>query len=527
MKKTLFVGLLALLGLITSCQKDKLDEPLLELKSEEQVRVEHAAGEIIVGVETNQARWSAMSNASWLVATRAGNNLLLTIEENRDLSPRQGVVVVSAGGLLRSITIDQEGNNQIDLGMLTEAGERLIVLPNTGAERRYILPIESESWTATSSADWLQVLALPRSGELVLKAQDNETIDARTAEVKINLGTSSLTLQVKQLGKLHYLLPYNAWRGTLAEVDLQEKARGSAISGVPVLQNQVDIPYYTFKTQSEAFPTVRYEFMDYGSNFLYATVLIASKASIVYEKAFWDFLVEQGYTRISPADKSSGLIEYRHDEEKTSLYILTQNTAQGPVGYVYLYPLDPKVEGVKPSFSFDPGFIDFTKGLQEVEAWEATQGGRFDAEFTKALGAPFWFVPDPLFGRAYIFEQLTASHPEGYQPKLRQSILLYGKAEEAFARVGKVGYVTVAWNKMMTDLGYTYLYFHPAVRSHVYIHPDKQIAVEMSGLTLSSYYLNRVIVTSTGKTSSASPSSVQATSPLSVSGLDLLPTLLP
>ncbi len=520
MKKALFVGLLALLGLITSCQEDKLDEPMLTLSSEEQVSIDSQAHEIVVGVETNQARWSAVSNASWLEATRAGNSLQLTIEENTDLSPRQGVVVVSAGGLLRSITIEQQGYNRLDLGTATSSGERLVTLPNTGAERRYIVPIESESWTATSSAEWLQVLALPRSGELVLKAQDNETVEARTTSVVLDLGSSQLSFQVKQLGKLHYLLPYNAWRGGLAEVELLEKARGSAIATTPVLQNDVDIPYYTFKTQSAAFPNVRYEFMSYGSDFLYATVLVASDPTIVYSQSFWSFLVEEGYTRISPADKTSGLIEYRHQEQGTNLYILTQTNDQGTsVGYVYLYPSDPKVEGTTPSFTFDPGFIDFTKSRADVEAWETSHSGQYDSEFSKALGVPFWFVPSPYFGRGYVFD--TAG-------KLSRSILLYSKADETFTRIGMVAYPTQAWHKMMTGLGYTYLYFHPAVRSHIYIHQDKKIAAEMSALTLSSYYLNRVVVYSIAtQTSSAQTSLGPVTAGLRAGRIDQLPSLLP
>lgn len=499
MKRLLFcTGLLSLLTLVTSCQKDSLNEPVLNLSVQTDLKVEYKASEIIVGIETNQVKWAAVAHAPWLQATPAGNNLVITTTENSDLAPRQGTISISGGGILRTLIVEQSGNNILDLGVGNTSEAPTIQLTKDGGEARYVIRIASDAWTATSDAEWLDVIALPRAGELLVNADSNETIYERNAQIKVSVSGSEATINVTQEGHLHFYLPHNLWGRNFIEVEALEKKRGSKHTGTPIQDNNTDIPYYTFSTVSAAFPTVRYEFNDYGTDFLYATTLISPDATLVYSKAFLDFLTAEGFKRISPAEKTSGLLEYLNEEKKTSLYIYAANENGKLVGYVYLYPTFEQEAAVTLTATFDPGFTKFGTGtLADVQAWEAQNSGQYDSEFSALLKLPFWFVPDPLFGRGYFFN-------EGDTPTVQRTLLLYTNPAQAFFKYGGISRPTAEWNKMLAGLGYEYNMFNPIARTHIYVHRKKMLGVEMAAITLVIHPLVRTFVYSIGQPSTSS-----------------------
>lgn len=473
MKKTLLiVSLLGLLGLVASCQKDKLDDPMLKLASDSEIRVEHQATELTIGVETNQLEWVATSNRDWLVAQTAGNDLLLTMDENVGLTPREGTVVVTAGGLTRSLHIEQAGKNtfSLDLGGGAQDKPR-VALAQAGGEMRLIIKLKDDSWSASTSDSWLQIFARPNMGELVLRAGPNETKSTRTGHIDIIAGKAKLTIEVRQKGILHFLLPYNLWGKNFTDVEALELKRGSKRTGTPSTSVSPAIPHYTFTSPSDAFGTIMYEFMDYGADFLYATTLISEDPALVYSDEFLAFLTEEGYTRISPADKTSGVIEYRHAEQKVQLYISQKKTASSTKGIVYLYPIVEQAQPQATLPDFSPGMVDFGKDkLEAIKQWEAQHGGQMDEEFSSP-GLVFFFVPDPYYARGYFIDDKTGEYSE--------SIHMYGDYKLGAYLFGKISYPTREWNDLLESKGYVFNSFSPSGRSYIYVNRSEGLALSM------------------------------------------------
>ncbi len=484
-KALLIVSLLGLLGLMAACQKDKLDDPTLQLASEPQLQLAYQATELAIGVETNQPEWLAVSNRDWLTAQPAGNDLLLTAKENPSLSPRRATVVVTAGGLTRTLQIEQAGQTTIalDLGNGTQDNPR-VSLDKEGGEMRLVIKIPEETWSASTTDDWLEVFARPHVGELVLRATANETTRSRTGRIEITAGKAKATIEVRQKGLLHFLLPYNLWGQNYTDVEALELKRGSKPTGVPASNVSPTIPYYTFTSPSAAFGTIRYEFMDYGADFLYATTLISEDPTLVYSDDFLAFLLEEGYTRISPADKTTGLIEYRHTEQKVQLYIYTQTTSNVKRGIVYLYPIHEQAHAQETLADFSPGMVEFGKDkVEAINAWEAQHGGHHDEEFSSP-GLRFYFVPDPYYARGYFVDAKTGVYEE--------SIHFYSDYTRGAYLFGKISYPTREWNALMERKGYSYVLFNPASRGYLYRNATEGINVMMRAATLGPRMLLRL-----------------------------------
>lgn len=503
-KALLIVSLLGLLGLVASCQKDKLEDPILKLSSESEIKVEHGATELTIGVETNQAEWLAVSNRDWLVAQPAGNNLLLNVKANSALSSREGTIVITAGGLTRSIHFEQAGQNtfNLDLG----GGAQQISIEQEGGEMRLVIKLREDSWSASTSDSWLEVFARPNVGELVLRADANETTKTRIGHIEIVAGKATVSIEVRQKGVLHFLLPYSLWGKDFADIETLESERGSRLSGIPLPNANPAVPYYSFSSPSSAFGTITYEFMDFETDTLYATTLLSEDPDLVYSEDFLAFLVEEGYTRVSPADKTSGLIQYRNTEQKINLYIYTQTTNNVKHGIVYLYPIHEQPRPQATLDDFSAGMIDFGKGKEDaIREWEAKHDGQFDESFSSP-GLLFFFVPDPYYARGYFVNAETGVYDE--------TLHFFGDYTLGAYLYGKISYPTKEWNALMESKGFVYAYFNPINRSHVYSNDKDGLNASMNAFRLGPRTLLRVNVWA------------KAPATNSVSGEDIEPMLL-
>lgn len=482
MKRLLSIlGVLGICVLIPSCQRDRLDEPQLVLATGQTLSLGHEASEQVIPLETNQKQWTAITDVEWLEAVPAGKNLLLRALENPSMAGRRGQVVVTAGGLTTSILVEQKGQDvlTIDLGLSNSS----LLVEKEGGDMRLVLKSNSRDWSATSDQDWLQVLARPRNGELVLRIDANKTTETRIGNITIQSEGKTQQIQIKQKGLLHYYLPYSLWGENYTKIEKLENARGSKIHTLPNAQARPAIPDYTFSTLSAVFPQVKYEFVSYGSDMLYATTLISGGVAEVYNDAFYQFLVEEGYQRISPADKVDGQIEYIHDTQKIRLYITKQVLNNAEVAVVYLYPIREQAEPQETLATFDPGLTEFGIATRtRVEEWEESNGGKFDAEFGGVVGLPFWFAPDPLLGRAYFFEEKKDTDPADYQPTFNKTLQLYRTHKVAFYKYGALDFVTREWTDLMAREGYTFGFFEPSGRTYRYYHNQKRIGIAIKSL---------------------------------------------
>ena len=202
MKK--IVSILSTVVLVAaSCQKPV--EPSLSLKDQE-ISAPAAGLEQTVTFQTNQD-WSATPDAGWVTVTPASGSaadgsatITVSVVKNDTFDARTAKVSVKAGPLSATITVNQAGKD-----VVFTLSDQQLNAETAGLEKT----IEFESntdWTASSDASWLTVT--PASGKasdakvsITIKAEKNDTFDARTAKVNVTAGKNSAVITVSQAGK--------------------------------------------------------------------------------------------------------------------------------------------------------------------------------------------------------------------------------------------------------------------------------------------------------------------------------------
>ncbi|MBS7290720.1 MAG: BACON domain-containing protein [Bacteroidales bacterium] len=202
MKK--IVSILSTVVLVAaSCQKPV--EPSLSLKDQE-ISAPAAGLEQTVTFQTNQD-WSATPDAGWVTVTPASGSaadgsatITVSVVKNDTFDARTAKVSVKAGPLSATITVNQAGKD-----VVFTLSDQQLNAEAAGLEKT----IEFESntdWTASSDASWLTVT--PASGKasdakvsITIKAEKNDTFDARTAKVNVTAGENSAVITVNQAGK--------------------------------------------------------------------------------------------------------------------------------------------------------------------------------------------------------------------------------------------------------------------------------------------------------------------------------------
>lgn len=476
MKTTKFLwGLLSSLWLLTSCQQEQVDTTSwLKVDANDVIQLESGTSETIIPVSTSDGRWAATCNASWLEAKQVGNNLLINATSNESLETRHAQIIVTSGTMSKSLLIEQTGYPSL----VVETSPTKIVFGQPQGEMRVLLKTNAQSWTVENTADWLEVVALERVGELVLRAKANETIQTRTADLVITVPNHQYTLKVKQKGKLHFFLPVFAWGKNLDDIIPQERSRGSRITITPNPQANPRIPDYTFTTISKAFPQVKYEFLSYGDKLLYATTLLG-EATLIYSQEFLDFLKEEGFERVTPETQTSGLIKFIHKGNHTELYIyaLTDKKTKKLQGYVSCRPIVEQPQAMPTLDNLNLGIQRFGEATKkDVEDWETTQGGKYDAEFSSLFGIPFYFVPDPFYARGYFFDKKDEQDPKS-DDVVSEYIVFYEDYTKGFYRFGAMDYITREFNELMQREGFQLSFYNPSSRGYVYSNPQKHINI--------------------------------------------------
>ena len=202
MKK--IVSILSTVVLVAaSCQKPV--EPSLSLKDQE-ISAPAAGLEQTVTFQTNQD-WSATPDAGWVTVTPASGSaadgsatITVSVVKNDTFDARTAKVSVKAGPLSATITVNQAGKD-----VVFTLSDQQLNAEAAGLEKT----IEFESntdWTASSDASWLTVT--PASGKasdakvsITIKAEENDTFDARTAKINVTAGKKSAVITVNQAGK--------------------------------------------------------------------------------------------------------------------------------------------------------------------------------------------------------------------------------------------------------------------------------------------------------------------------------------
>lgn len=416
MKRKIF-ALLMVLGIFvaaSSCQKDELEEPSLSL-SQTSVDLQKSASSKDITVTTNQSEWSAMSNVNWIDLTMQGTTLKITATENLSPNERKGKVMVLAGGLSKSIEVKQTGS---DVSLVT-IPEKLDV-DQYGGNYQFDVKANTQDWTITTDAKWITITPKQFKNEVLVSIAENKEKTPRVAKLILTGGKTVKEFTVNQSGIIYYILPYFGFGEKASAVRKFETTRKSELVKQPDgLFNQ---SAWDFETKSSAFSLIRYEIPK--DSYKEAIVFAATKDLLTNElKGFTDFLKENGF-------KDNGNNTFLNSEKNIVASIMDK--AENPyVSYKFI----PKQPQAYPTFDKVPyGLIDFASDKAKVDAYEATNGGVFNAVKSSIDKADsdtdyLWFDvnKNDAYARAYF-----VNRKDGEPKTLQETAQYFSKMTLAF-----------------------------------------------------------------------------------------------
>lgn len=477
-----FSGILSSLLLLSSCQRDVVDTSTwLHVDAEEVIRLESGTSETIIPVSSSYGQWAVTSNADWLSATEAGDNLVLQAKANESLSTRRAQVIVVSSGIRKALQIEQSGYPTLEIKKDLE----VVQFSEDEGMMRLILNTNAEYWTVDNIAeDWIEVNARPRVGELVVKVLANPTTTPREVDVHVLSSGKTATIKVKQEGKIHFYLPMMEWGTDFATVEKMEKARKAKLAGIP--SARTGTREYTFFSPSQVLPEIKYEFENYGDKNLFVAYMIGDR-NVLYGNEFHEYLVSQGFTRVSPMNVKKGvLVLYRNEEKKTELSIYSKLDKQKKVdvGVVFCRYIHKQTAPQPTMASFDPGFMQFGDVTgNDILAWEQKNRGYFDEQLSRVFGGiPFFFVEDPLYARGYIFgeEPVDPAKPKGDKKNvLKQYIMIYLTYKLGIYHYADMIFLTDEFKELLKREGYEFWQFDPMSRAYFFKHTGKRIYISI------------------------------------------------
>lgn len=460
----------------------------------------------------------------WLEVRQAGDYLVLNAKPNESLTTRKAQVLVVSSGIKKSLQVEQGGYPTL----IVETDPAEITFSEEQGQMRLILKSNATDWTVQElSEDWVEVIARPRVGELVVKVKANETTDARTADVVVAAGSHTKTIKVKQNGMLHFFVPFSDWGVDFTSIQKRELARKSNLAGTPNPRSGVQ--YYTFFSVSKVFQKVRYEFEDYGTERLQATTLIGDK-HVPYTKEFHDFLISEGFERITPMEgQTRGLLLYVHKEKMIdmSIYTMLDKVEKRDVSVIFCRPIVEQ-PGAMPTFeSLDTGILRFGEAdVKEVGAWERARGGDYDPDFSAVIGgSPLFFAPPPYYFRGYFFDKVGDT-PETQKFILNGYIHVFLEPEKAIYTYGNMEYLSREFRALLEREGFEFMYFYPGNRGYYYKNPAKKLEILVKSIVIGPNRLLRMNfgpmpVKTTGASQSFAPTELDQRESINMTNIEL------
>ncbi len=401
----ILITILAITGMLfaISCGKDDdggatvaLSEKVFEFTTD------GGAKSLIV---TAKEEWLAVG-AEWIHTKKDGNKLTVSVDVNRTIQDREGVVAVSAGNAVEFLTVKQKA-----------AVADAVVTPNSivveDSVGEIVLEVNAtdEDWFAKTDADWLTVTPKQHRAEMVIAYAKNEIEDDRVADVIVTVGKVEKIVQVRQLGKMFFLLPYSKIGvATVEEVKEFEAARMNKF------EDSGYDDFLSFKTRSkDMFPDLFYK-IEYG---VVAKARIAAFSGKRMEKelpAFKEWLKGKGFV-----EKSEFLLINKEMGLSVKIDIAEDYSGSKYADILF----DPVIIQDKdyPTFKEFPYlFAEWGAKKDKIDAYEAGKGGIYNEAQSEIGGV------DPNTGEPYRDDFLFYDVPEnkqGNEKEYSRSYLVY------------------------------------------------------------------------------------------------------
>lgn len=421
------------------------------------LRLSGEASNTQLNINSNYTDWTAISLAPWLQVTQQGSSLTLTCEENLEAIERKTQVQIMAGGITQHIDVVQaSGAPSLELGFSPRKVDAL------GGEVRVDVNSNTDAWSATTDATWIQIKRDLREGQLVLNIDKNIERHERTATVRVrtSLEGEAHQFEVTQRGVVYWLIPILGSNLTPEQVSESEQSRKHVLQGLPPLYSRERIFKYT--TVSQAFPRIDYSFNHLGTH-LFSKAILRNVAILAEPdlSEYKSFIESEGFSLL-------GQHVYWNDKQRVEAEILL-NTAEPCVRFAH-YPAQPSEITTGHPFPLASATIG-TSTTDDVDAYQTSIGGVLGATATASR-------------RVFTHTPGDGSKPFTYTYTFRGGVLytlVYRNPNYSkYIYVGgNMVYPTADLRRILREEGFEYYSFEPySLFKRVYRNP--QTGVELT-----------------------------------------------
>ena len=446
--KTYFLKSLIILSLgllLTSCQKDLKGVETLELSEYATVAFDQAGGQKEIAVTTNNVKWTASPNATWIKVSQGFDTFTVTAEPNPGTEARSGEVLVLSGSLSERIPVEQAAmTDEIYLSTETVSVDQ--------NQREVAITVKSLSgeWSVEDNLpEWISYTRVPGENVLTLSIAANESLDSRTHKVFVHSKGEAKEITVTQAGKVVLLLPYLVPEATTDEVKDFEEARGSKL--------QVDAAYlnngsHTYVTVSDELRVIKYTF---DTNKELAQVQMnADNLETITGEPFAKFLENEGF--VFWGDNTVEMVYVKKFKKQDTYYDIVCNITYSQANPNFykkvIFNFVKGQNGDHPTYNSLPlGIGRFDVVTDQVAAWESTNGGTMN-EINTEVGETFSDYFYDIFDRIYVTRRYIFNASDKL---VEMDIFLYDVNKIFYSPEEGKYYVTNEFKELLTREGFT------------------------------------------------------------------------
>ena len=172
--------------------------------------------------------WKVVPSASWISVNPSqgvGNsNLTISLANNTSFTARTGKVDITAGAIVRTITINQAASVKVDTLLVDKTSINAV---STGGNNTVIITANRD-WKVVPSASWISVNPSQGVGNsnLTISLANNTTFTARTGKVDVTAGAIVRTITINQAGESQ---PQDQFEISYSDLKLEHKASDTTL----------------------------------------------------------------------------------------------------------------------------------------------------------------------------------------------------------------------------------------------------------------------------------------------------------
>lgn len=449
MKKKIFFMSLVLLLAVFSCKNE--DEALVPILKVDQTPLEFdkAGGEKSIPVKVNEGDGFLAvveGGGAWVKLTQDKSGVTVKVSENTNVDSRSCNVKIAVSGLTitKDVEIKQSG-----------VAPELELLPGEISVDQfggyYVVDVKAnfEGWEVTGAPEWAKVVAKVKAEEIRITFAENKDRKAREAELTISKGELSKTIKLNQSGIIYFIESFPKTGATFDEIKKFELGRKSVYD---IQNSKPEVQIFT--TISPVSPTIIYN-MTKGGKLIYARVV--TDATTYKDEELKPWFTSKGY-EYAMKDERDGFEVYWNEEAKIVAKLIENSKG----AFIDFYagkakPEAPAYDKAQPTYDTIPyGFIEWGKTKTEIDAWEAQNGGVFNAANSAPSG---WFSDGSLWydvkdrDRTVSIYWVKGSVETG---KYKYSSNVFSSVDKFFYKQGADAYISKEFKALLEKDGFKF-----------------------------------------------------------------------